>query len=48
VQQRVWTKLRLLDHVFGTGKERWRHFETERLCSLQIDEQLNFRGLLDR
>jgi hypothetical protein len=29
-------------------RERRRHFEAERLGRLEVDEQLNFRGLLDR
>jgi len=38
----------LLDHVLGAGKQRWRHFKAERLGGFEIDEQLDFCGLLDR
>jgi hypothetical protein len=36
------------DNVISAGKQCRRQFETERLSSLKIDEQLNFCGLLDR
>ena len=36
------------DHLVSAGEERSRHVEAERLGSLEIDEQLNFRCLLDR
>ena len=36
------------DNIIGAGKQCRRHFETEHLGSLEIDEKLNFRGLLDR
>jgi hypothetical protein len=38
----------LLDHLVGSSEERWRHGETERFGSLQIDDQLKFGGLLNR
>jgi hypothetical protein len=31
-----------------TGEERCRHFEAERLGGLEIDDELEFCGLLDR
>jgi hypothetical protein len=34
------------DNVISAGKQCRRQFETERLSSLKIDEQLNFCGLL--
>src|SRR5438270_1225437 len=37
-----------LDYLVGAGKQRRRHFEAKRLRGLEIDEQLNFRRLLDR
>ena len=39
---------KLFDNVISAGKQCRRQFETERLSSLKIDEQLNFCGLLDR
>ncbi len=38
----------LLDHVVGPGQQRHRHVEAERLCGLQIDDQLVFRWRLHR
>src|SRR5262249_15875333 len=38
----------LLDHVLAAAEQRWWHFKTERLGRLEIDEQLDFCGLLDR
>src|SRR5262249_38444636 len=37
-----------LDHSVGAGKQRRRQVETERLCRAQIDDQLEYGGLLDR
>src|SRR5215510_16532013 len=37
-----------LDHLVRASKQRRWHFEAKRLGRLEIDEQLNFRGLLDR
>src|SRR6516164_6731733 len=36
----------LFDHLVGTGKQHWRHFEAERLSSFQIDDQFETRWLL--
>jgi hypothetical protein len=38
---------RLLDHLVGDGEQRWRHVEAERICGLQVDDQLEFSRLLD-
>src|SRR6267142_787496 len=38
----------LLDHLVGSGEDRWRHGEAEGLGSLEIDDQLECRRLLDR
>src|SRR5262245_54516616 len=39
---------RLLDHLVGKDEEaRW-HREAERFGRLEVDAQLDFRGLLDR
>jgi len=39
---------RLFDHLVGAGEDRLRHGEAERLCGLEVNDQLNFRGLLNR
>src|SRR5207244_9412076 len=36
------------NHLVGTAEHRDRHGDAERLCRLEIDEQLNFGGLLHR
>ena len=38
----------LLDHLVGAADQRQRNGEAERLGSLQVDDQLDFGGLLDR
>jgi hypothetical protein len=38
----------LFDHLVGAAEKRQRHGKPERLGSLEIDDQLDFRGLLDR
>ena len=37
-----------LDHLVGAADQRVWDVEAERLCGLEIDVQLDFRGLLDR
>jgi hypothetical protein len=36
------------DQLVGSGEQRGRYFETERLGRLQVDDELENRGLLDR
>src|SRR5258708_13769836 len=43
-QQTAWS----LDHLVGTREQRRRHSETERLRGCKIDDEIEFRGLLDR
>jgi hypothetical protein len=38
----------LLDHLVGAGDQRWRYSETERPSRLQIDDQCESGGLLNR
>jgi hypothetical protein len=33
------------DHLIGEREHRWRNFESERLCSLEINHQLEFARL---
>jgi hypothetical protein len=35
------------DHLIGATKQRQRESEAERLGGLQVDDELNLRGLLD-
>ena len=37
-----------LDHLVGAAGERQRHGDAERLGGLEVDEELDLRGLLDR
>jgi hypothetical protein len=37
-----------LDHLVGAAEQRQRESKTERLRSLEIDDQINFRDLLHR
>src|SRR5690348_630266 len=36
------------DHLVGAGEQRLRHGEAERLRGLQVENQLEFAGLIDR
>ena len=36
----------LFDHLVGAAKERGRDFEAERLGGLEVDDELDFSGLL--
>src|SRR5262245_66283456 len=36
------------DHLVGEQQKRFRNRETERLGRLEVDDKLEFRGLLDR
>ena len=37
----------LFDHLVGAGQQRRWHDDAKRLCGLQIDNQLELRGLLN-
>src|ERR1700682_4994624 len=37
-----------LNNLVGAGEQRWRNSEAERLCSFQIDEQIEFARLFHR
>ena len=39
---------RLFDYFVGAGKEQVRDGEAERLGHLEVEDQLDLRGLLDR
>src|SRR5438445_455253 len=39
---------RSLDDLVGPSEDRWRHGEAERLGGVEVDDQLERRGLLDR
>src|ERR1700736_3735948 len=41
-------KAHSFDRLVGATEQRQRHGEAERLRGLEIDDQLDFRGLLDR
>jgi hypothetical protein len=38
----------LLDNLIGAGEDRGRHSEAERIGGLEVDDELDPRGLLDR
>ena len=38
----------LFDHLVGAREKRWRHCEAERLGGLEVDHQLELRGLFNR
>ena len=42
------TIIYLFNHLVGAAKERLRNSEAERLCGFQVNEQLDFGGLLHR
>ena len=45
----IWAQTqRLLDHLIGPLQERRRYREAERLRGLQVDDQIELRGLLHR
>jgi len=37
----------LLNHLIGAADERWGKLESEALCGLQVDDELDFRDQLD-
>jgi len=39
---------RSFDHLVGAAEQRKRHRQTESIRGLEIDDQLDFRGLHDR
>ena len=39
---------RSFDHLVGAAEQRGREREPDRLGGLEVDDQLDFRGLLDR
>src|SRR5262249_482312 len=43
-EQKAWNSL---DQLISLADEQRRHFETERLGGLEVDHQLELRGLLD-
>ncbi len=38
----------LLDHIVGAQQERGREVQPKRLCSLEVDNQFEFFGVLNR
>src|SRR6185369_15937668 len=38
----------LFDHLIGASEQRWRHSEADRLSGLEVDDQFEFGGLLNR
>jgi hypothetical protein len=48
MQQTTCANARLLDHLVSEAEQRWRHFETNRLCGPEVDDQLELGRLLDR
>src|SRR5262249_40909284 len=43
-----WLLQTSFDHLVGAGEQRRRHGEAERFRRLEVDKQLNLRGLVDR
>lgn len=48
MQQITCAVARLLDHLVGANKQIGRHCQTERVGGLEVDDKLDFGGLLDR
>jgi hypothetical protein len=38
----------LFDHLVGAGQEHCRHFEAKGICGFEVDNKLEFSGLLYR
>jgi hypothetical protein len=36
-----------VDHIVGEGEQHRRHLNAERLGGLEVDDEVEFRGLLD-
>jgi|SRR5262245_30389945 len=44
---RITAKSALFDHLVGNGLKRERHGEADRVCSLEVDDELELGRLLD-
>jgi hypothetical protein len=47
MQQTVCAISYLLDHLVGAGEQRRRHFEAERFCGCEINNEIELSWLLD-